>query len=90
MVEPLDIALAVHEVCLKTLIDDKISPPHNFDQHIFMSGVYARAINEAGLEDAEPSDIREAIIKAANWDMKSKWPGHPAPTAVIKQLTENL
>ena len=86
MVELLDIAIAVHEICLKDLIDQGISKPHDFDQHLGTSALYAQAINEAGKGNVTGPEVAKAIIDVVKWDRKSKWPGHPDPQKVIKKL----
>ena len=85
MVEPIDIAEAAHRICVKELIPNKISPPHDETLHTDTSKWYADAINEAGL-DVTGEEIVKAIITLNKWDKKSKWAGHPGPARVVERL----
>jgi hypothetical protein len=88
MVAPLDIALAAHEICLTRLIDSGLSKPHDFPQHLDTGGWYARAFNEAGLEDVTGKEVVNSIFGVVNWDFNSPWPGHPDPQLVIERYKE--
>lgn len=76
----------MHEACIEKLIPNGISPEHDYTTHLPTGGAYANALNAVGLEDVSGAEIREAIFKAAKWDQKSKWPGHPHPNLVIEEL----
>ncbi len=84
MVEPIDIAIAVHEICLSKLIDKGISSPHDFDQHLGTSRLYMEAFKAAGLDSATGPEIRSAILGVVGWDFESPWPGHPDPEKVVE------
>lgn len=85
MVDSLDIAIAVHEICMTKLIPKGVSPPHNIDSHALTTAMYAKQINAAGL-NVTGQEVCDAIIRAAMWDADAPWPGHPHPEVVIKIL----
>lgn len=89
MIEPLDIAIEVHKICEETLIPNKVSPEHDITRHSDTTTFYANAINDAGLQ-VTGKQVTEAIIRAAGWDMKSPWPGHPMPEKVIEEIKLEL
>jgi hypothetical protein len=86
MVLAADISYAVHEICEKTLIPNKISPPHTVTMHQATAGYYADYINGAGLGHVTGEEVARAVIAAADWDASSPWPGHPAPELVVEKL----
>lgn len=82
MIDPLDIAEAAHKVCVEQLMPKGISPQHDISLHTDTSRWYAEAINLAGL-NVTGKEVVDAILKVTDWDMNSKWPGHPGPQKVI-------
>lgn len=87
MVQPIDIAEAVHVLCESTFVPRKLSPPHQITQHTGTTTIYARDINASGvLDHVTGEQVIQAIIEAAGWDMNSPWPGHPSTESVIEIL----
>lgn len=86
MKHPLDLMQAVHRICEEELIPKGLHEPHDFNQHAPTATLYYRALNRAGLGNADADKVAASIIEAAGWDKNSPWPGHPSPDKVVAIL----
>lgn len=85
MLNPLDIAVEVHKICLEFPESPGVSPTHDIDLHSLTTRIYAQAINDAGLS-VTGKQATEAIIEAAGWSVGNPWPGHPSTDSVVDLL----
>jgi len=87
MVQPIDIAVSVHELCESVVIPAGFSPVHDVRTHEATTSIYARDINATGvLDHITGEQVVQAIIEAADWDLSGPWPGHPSTESVIEIL----
>jgi hypothetical protein len=85
MIKAIDIATAAHNICSN--LDPSLTVEgHGVDSHLNTSSHYAEKLIEAGLENVTGEQVIQAILSITNWDMNSKWPGHPHPDLVIEFL----
>lgn len=89
MVLPAEVAAAAHKIlCEDNLIPRGLRAPHDYLGHIDTGGLYAKAVNIAGLT-ASGHEVAKAILIMSGWDEdKPETWRHPDPENVVKYLKQ--